>query len=157
RTLARSQVVVAGRPWRTLAAREYYRARAELWPEVGAALGRLREAYELVIVEGAGSPAELNLRRGEIVNMAVARHARSPVLLVGDIDRGGVFAQLLGTLWLLPDEERALVQGLVVNKFRGDARLFSDGVGILQERGGVPVLGVIPYLPALSLPEEDAV
>ena len=89
--------------------------------------------------------------------MAVARHARAPVLLVGDIDRGGIFAQLLGTLWLLEPEERALVRGLLVNKFRGDPALFADGVRILEERGGVPVLGVVPYLPALAVPEEDAV
>ncbi len=154
---ARSQVIVLGRPWQTLHAASYYRRKEELWPIVTAALDRLRAANDLVLVEGAGSPVELNLRRLDIVNMAVACHARAPVLLVGDIDRGGIFAQLLGTLWLLAPEERALVRGLVVNKFRGDAALFTDGVRILQERGEVPVLGVVPYLPALALPEEDAV
>jgi adenosylcobyric acid synthase len=154
---SRSQVIVLGRPWRTLRAGNYYRRKEELWPIVTAALDRLRAAYELVVVEGAGSPVELNLRPADIVNMAVARHARAPVLLVGDIDRGGIFAQLLGTLWLLPPEERALVRGLVVNKFRGDPALFADGVRILEERGGFPVLGVIPHLPALAIPEEDAV
>jgi adenosylcobyric acid synthase len=153
---SRSQVVVGGRPWRTLAARDYLQARPTLWAEVTSALGRLRASYDLVIIEGAGSPAELNLRHGEIVNMAVARHARSPVLLVGDIDRGGVFAQLLGTLWLLAEEDRELVRGLVVNKFRGDRSLFADGERILRERGGVPVLGTVPYLHGLSIPEEDA-
>jgi adenosylcobyric acid synthase len=156
-TDARSQVVLMGRPWRTLAAGEYYQHKGELWPVVTAALDRLRAAYELVIIEGAGSPAELNLQAGDIVNMAVARYAWAPVLLVGDIDRGGIFAQLLGTLWLLTPEERALVRGLVVNKFRGDTALFAEGVRILEERGGVPVLGVIPYLPDLAIPEEDAV
>lgn len=154
---ARSQVVVMGRPWRTLAAGRYYRHHAELWPVITAALDRLRDAYELVILEGAGSPAELNLSAGDMVNMAVARHALAPVLLVGDIDRGGVFAQLLGTLWLLGSEERALVRGLVVNKFRGDPALFTEGVRILEQRSGVPVLGVVPYLPGLAIPEEDAV
>jgi len=153
----RSQVVVLGRPWRTLRAGSYYRSRSELWPVVTAALDRLRAAYDLVLIEGAGSPVELNLRAADIVNMTLARHARAPVLLVGDIDRGGIFAQLLGTLWLLPPEERALVRGLVVNKFRGDAALFADGIRILEDRGGVPVLGIIPFLPALALPEEDAV
>jgi len=153
---SRSQVIVGGRPWRTLGAREYVKARGDLWAEVTSALDRLRASHDLVIIEGAGSPAELNLRRGEIVNMAVARHAVSPVLLVGDIDRGGVFAQLLGTLWLLDEADRALVRGLVVNKFRGDRSLFADGERILQERGGVPVLGTLPYLPGLSIPEEDA-
>ncbi len=153
----RSQVIVLGRPWRTLRAGSYYRRKEELWPVVTAALDRLRSAFDLVVIEGAGSPVELNLRSLDIVNMALARHARAPVLLVGDIDRGGIFAQLLGTLWLLADEERALVRGLVVNKFRGDPALFVEGVRILEQRGGVPVLGVVPYLPSLAVPEEDAV
>ncbi len=154
---SRSQVVVMGRPWRTLQAGSYYRRKGELWPVVTTALDRLRSSYELVVIEGAGSPAELNLRPFDIVNMALARHASAPVLLVGDIDRGGVFAQLLGTLWLLEPEERELVRGLVVNKFRGDPALFTDGIRIVRERSGVPVLGVVPYLPALAIPEEDAV
>jgi adenosylcobyric acid synthase len=154
---SRSQVVVLGTPWRNLHAGSYYRRKEELWPIVTAALDRLRSAYELVVIEGAGSPAELNLRSADIVNMALAHHAQAPVLLVGDIDRGGIFAQLLGTLWLLTPEERELVRGLVVNKFRGDATLFADGIRILEERGNLPVLGVIPYLPALAVPEEDAV
>ncbi len=154
---AHSQVVVMGRPWRSLAAGTYYQHKGRLWPIVTGALDRLRAAYELVIIEGAGSPAELNLREGDIVNMAVARYARGPVLLVGDIDRGGIFAQLLGTLWLLEPEERELVRGLVVNKFRGDPELFVEGVRILEERGGVPVVGVVPYLHDLGIPDEDAV
>lgn len=154
---ARSQVIVMGRPWRTLRAGSYYQHKRELWSVVTAALNRLRDDYELVIIEGAGSPAELNLKAGDIVNMAVARHARAPVLLVGDIDRGGIFAQLLGTLWLLEAEELALVRGLVVNKFRGDLALFSSGIHLLEERGGVPVVGVIPFLHDLAIPEEDAV
>jgi adenosylcobyric acid synthase len=154
---ARSQVVVLGRPWQTLRAAAFYRRKEELWPVVTAALYRLRAAYELVLIEGAGSPVELNLRSLDIVNMAVARHARAPVLLAGDIDRGGIFAQLLGTLWLLEAEDRALVRGLIVNKFRGDRTLFADGVRILEERGGLPVLGVVPQLAAIAVPEEDAV
>ncbi len=154
---SRSQIILLGRPWRSLAARSYYEKKALLWEHVTAALDRLRAAHDLVIIEGAGSAAEINLKRGDIVNMAVARYARSPVLLVGDIDRGGIFAQLLGTLWLLEPDERALVRGLVVNKFRGDLSLFGEGVKILEDRGNVPVLGVIPYLRDLSLPDEDAV
>jgi adenosylcobyric acid synthase len=154
---ARSQVVVLGRHWQTLRAATFYRRKEELWPVVTAALDRLRSAHDLVLIEGAGSPVELNLRALDIINMAVARHARAPVLLVGDIDRGGIFAQLLGTLWLLEPGDRALVRGLVVNRFRGDRALFADGVRILEERGGVPVLGVVPYLKGLTIPEEDAV
>jgi adenosylcobyric acid synthase len=154
---SRSQVIVLGRRWQTLRAGSYYRRKEELWPIVTAALDRLRAAYELVIIEGAGSPVELNLRSFDIVNMSIARYTRSPVLLVGDIDRGGIFAQMLGSLWLLADEERALVRGLIVNKFRGDLHLFADGVRILEERGGAPVLGVVPYLSELALPEEDTV
>ena len=154
---ARSQIIVLGRVWRTLAAGEYYQHKPFLWSQVTAALDALREQYDLVIIEGAGSAAELNLRHGDIVNMAVARYAHAPVLLIGDIDRGGIFAQLLGTLWLLDPEDRALVRGLVVNKFRGDLALFADGVQIIEEKGNVPVLGVIPYLRDLYLPDEDAV
>jgi adenosylcobyric acid synthase len=154
---SRSQVIVQGRPWRTLPAREFYRHKEELWPMVTAALARLRTDHDLVIIEGAGSPVELNLRDGDIVNMTLARHAHALVLLVGDIDRGGIFAQLLGTLDLLEPEERELVIGLVVNKFRGDSQLFADGIRILENRGRKPVLGVVPYLTGLQLPEEDAV
>ncbi len=154
---ARSQVIVLGRPYKTLEAAVYYQHREMLWETARGSLDRLRDGFDLVIIEGAGSPVELNLKAGDIVNMAIARYAQSPVLLVGDIDRGGIFAQLLGTLWLLEPEERKLVGGLLVNKFRGDSALFTEGIKILEERGGVPVLGVIPYLKDLRIPEEDAV
>ena len=154
---SRSQIVVMGRPWKTLSAREFYPEKEFLWGEVTGALDRLREGYELVIIEGAGSAAELNLKRGDIVNMAIARYAKAPVLLVGDIDRGGIFAQLIGTIWLLQPKERELVKGLIVNKFRGDMSLFDEGVRILEEKSELPVLGVIPYLHDLAIPEEDAV
>lgn len=154
---AYSQVVLMGSPLDTLSARAYYDHKEVLWEHVVTALDRLRARYDLVIIEGAGSPVEINLREGDIVNMAVARHAKAPVLLVGDIDRGGIFAQLLGTLWLLEPEERALVRGLVINKFRGDLTLFLDGIRMLEEKGDLPVLGVIPYLKDLHIPEEDAV
>jgi adenosylcobyric acid synthase len=153
---ARAQVVVMGRPYSTLAAGSYFERQRTLWPIVTAALDRLRAADDLVVIEGAGSPAELNLAKFDIVNMAIARHADAPVLLVGDIDRGGVFAQLLGTLDLLAEEDRARVRGLVVNKFRGDPALFANGLDILRERGGVPVLGMIPHRSDLAIPDEDA-
>lgn len=154
---SRSQIILKGHPWQTLEAITYYEKKKILWEHVTQSLDRLRAAYDLVIIEGAGSPAELNLKRGDIVNMAVARHVQSPVLLVGDIDRGGIFAQLLGTLWLVEPEERTLMRGFIVNKFRGDLSLFDDGIQIIEQKGGIPVLGVIPYLRGLSLPDEDAV
>ncbi len=153
---SQSQVIAMGRPWRRVSAGAYYRHKSELWPLITEALAQLRATHDLVVIEGAGSPAELNLRPGDIVNMAVARHAQAPVLLVGDIDRGGIFAQLLGTVWLLAPEERALVRGLVVNKFRGDMALFDEGVRILETRGEIPVLGVVPYLSDIAIPEEDS-
>lgn len=152
----RSQVIVDGRVWNTLSARSYYERKAYLWSHVTAALDALRAEFELVIIEGAGSPVELNLKRGDIVNMAVAKYAQSPVLLVGDIDRGGVFAQILGTLNLLEADERALVRGVIVNKFRGDLTLFEDGITLLEARGNTVVLGVIPYVHHHGIPEEDA-
>lgn len=152
-----SQVILNGRTYQSLSASEYFKRKGKFWDVVTGAIDRLRQQYELVIIEGAGSPAEINLTDVEIVNMAVARYCRSPVILVGDIERGGVFAQLLGTLWLLPPEERSLVKGLIVNKFRGDLRLFDRGVELLQERGGVEVLGVLPWIQGLTLPEEDAI
>lgn len=154
---SRSQIILMGRPWQTLEAKTYYEKKQILWGHVIGSLDRLRAAYDLVIIEGAGSPAELNLKHGDIVNMAVARYAHSPVLLVGDIDRGGIFAQLLGTYWLLDSKEQDLMRGFIVNKFRGDLSLFDDGIQIIEQKSGIPVLGVIPYLRGLSLPDEDAV
>ncbi len=151
-----SQVVLMGKPYTSLPAADYYRQKDYLWQNATQSLDSLREKYDLVIIEGAGSPAEINLRKGDIVNMAVAKYAQSPVLLAGDIDRGGIFAQLLGTLWLLESDELALVKGLIVNKFRGDIGLFYDGVKILEEKGGVPVVGVVPYIHH-RIPDEDAV
>jgi len=152
---SRCQVVVLGRPVGSMTAAAYRDLRAELWPRVAAALDELRRRFDLVVIEGAGSPAEVNLREGEIVNMRVAAHAGSPVLLAADIDRGGVFAALLGTLDLLPAPERALVRGLVVNRFRGDEALFAGGVDFLRRRSGLPVVGVVPYLD-VRLPAEDS-
>jgi adenosylcobyric acid synthase len=152
----RSQVVLLGRPRGSLDAADFNHKR-DLWRHVRGALDRLRARHDLVIIEGAGSPAEVNLRRGDIVNMRVARYARAPVLLVGDIDNGGVFAHLVGTLALLTRSERALVKGFVINKFRGDYSLLDPGLRLLEARTGRPVLGVLPYIHDLRLAEEDAV
>jgi len=153
---SRTQVIAMGRARRTVTAREYGQYKDELWPLVTSALDHLRAVYDLVVIEGAGSPVELNLRTRDLVNMAIARYEQAPVLLVGDIACGGIFAQLLGTLWLFTPEEQTLVQGLVVNKFRGDLAFFHEGIRILEERSALPVLGVIPFVPDLRLPEEDA-
>jgi adenosylcobyric acid synthase len=153
---SRSQVVLMGKPLETLPAKNYYQRKDMLWEIVTISLDNLRQKYDLVIIEGAGSPVELNLKRGDLVNMAVAKYAQSPTLLAGDVDRGGIFAQLLGTLWLLDEEERQLLKGLIINKFRGDIDLFYDGVKIIEEKGGVPVVGVVPYTHHY-IPEEDAV
>ena len=153
---SRSQVVVMGRPRSVRSARDYDALKPTIWPEVRAALDSLRREFDVVVIEGAGSPAEINLKQSEIANMRVARYAGAPVLLVGDIDRGGVFAQLVGTMVLLDPEERALVKGHVINKFRGDPSLLGPGLDFLEERTGVPVAGVLPHIGALRLPEEDS-
>lgn len=153
----RVQVIVLGRPWRTVTAREYGRLQRPLWRVVRRALDILRAEYDLVVIEGAGSPAEINLRRTDLVNMRVARYAGAPVLLVGDIDRGGVFASLYGTLKLLPPAERRLVRGLIINKFRGDPALLGDGLVRLERLTDRRVVGIVPYVEGLRVAEEDSV
>ncbi len=153
---SRSQLVVLGRARGSVAAREYWTRRSALWPVVTGALTGLRREFEVVVIEGAGSPAEVNLRRTEIANMRVALASDAAVLLVADISPGGVFAQVLGTLDLLRKRERALVRGVIVNKFRGDRALFSSGVRFLRRASGIPVLGVLPYLDDMPVPSEDS-
>ena len=154
---SRSQVIVMGRPLEALQAREYYRHRSRLRDVVQQALTTLRERYDLVIIEGAGSPVELNLAQYDLVNMPVARLAEAPVILVGDIDRGGIFASLLGTLMLLDPADRVRVKGLIVNKFRGDPSLWRPGEQILADRSGIPVLGTVPFFDDIHIAEEDSV
>ncbi len=154
---SRSQVIVMGRPLAAMEARDYYRDRSKWLSIVEGALNKLRAEYDLVIIEGAGSPVELNLAHYDLVNMRVAHLADAPVLLVGDIDRGGIFASLLGTLMLLGEEERERVKGLIVNKFRGDLSLWRDGEAMLAERSGVPVLGTLPFFNNIRIAEEDSV
>ena len=150
-----SQVIVNGAVLGNMNAREYFAYKKKLVPDIMRAFRKLEEAYEIIVVEGAGSPAEINLKTEDIVNMGLAELIDAPVLLAGDIDRGGVFAQLIGTLMLLTEEEKARVKGLVINKFRGDRTILDLGISMLEERGAIPVVGITPYLP-VEIEEEDS-
>lgn len=150
-----SQVIVNGEVLGNMSARDYFQYKTKLIPEIKRAFHQLEAYADIIVIEGAGSPAEINLRENDIVNMGLAEILDAPVLLVGDIDRGGVFAQLLGTLMLLTDEERNRVKGLLINKFRGDVSILNPGITMLEERGHVKVTGVIPYM-ELALEDEDS-
>ena len=150
-----SQLIVKGEVRGDYQASEYFRKKRELIPEILASYHSLCQENDILVIEGAGSPAEINLKADDIVNMGLARLVDAPVLLVGDIDRGGVFAQLYGTLALLEPDEQDRVVGCVINKFRGDVTLLQPGLKMLEEKTKVPVLGVIPYVP-LDLDEEDS-
>ncbi len=152
-----SQVVVQGKVWGSREAGSYFDSQTELAHYVRQSYDRLAAQYELIVIEGAGSAAEINLRDRDIVNWPVVHMADAQVILVADIDRGGVFAQVIGTLDLLEPHERERVLGVVINKFRGDRRLFDDGVAMLEQRTGVPVLGVLPFVRELVLDQEDSV
>ena len=150
-----SQVIVNGRVRGNMRAADYFRHKKELIPDIMSAYNVLASKYDIIVIEGAGSPVELNLKADDIVNMGLAELVKSPVLLVGDIDRGGVFAQLIGTLELLEKSERDKVKGLVVNKFRGDISLFRDGIDILEKRSHKTVAGVVPYI-SCDIEDEDS-
>ena len=134
---------------------EYYRRKKEYIPAVMEAYSKLSSQYDVIVIEGAGSPAEINLKQDDIVNMGMAEMADAPVLLAGDIDRGGVFAQIAGTVMLLEEEERRRIKGTIINKFRGDVSILKPGLSMLEERTGIPVLGVVPYF-YLDIDEEDS-
>lgn len=151
-----SQVIVMGKPIGNMNAKDYYAYKTSLIPVIKEAFHSLEREYDIIIVEGAGSPAEINLKENDIVNMGLAKMLDIPVLLVGDIDLGGVFAQLLGTLEWLEEDEKDRIKGLLINKFRGDVSLLKPGVDMLCERTGKEVLGVIPYCSA-KIDEEDSV
>lgn len=150
-----SQVIVNGEVLGNMSARDYFACKKQLIPDIKRAFRKLAEDSDIIVIEGAGSPAEINLRENDIVNMGLARLVDAPVLLVGDIDRGGVFAQLLGTLMLFTEEEKSRVKGLIINKFRGDKTILDPGIVMLEEMGKVPVAGVVPYM-ELSLEDEDS-
>ena len=151
-----SQVVLNGRVWKTLSAREYYTHADALLPHVLAAYESLAHRFDVVVIEGAGSVSELNLRPFDLVNLGLVTRLQAPWVLVADIERGGVFASILGAVALLSDSERALFRGFMVNKFRGDMTLFDDGVKILEERSGAPCLGVFPYADDIEVAAEDS-
>ncbi|MBI5633464.1 MAG: cobyric acid synthase [Nitrospirae bacterium] len=149
-----SQVIIHGRAFRYMKAQEYYTFKKEAWKAVTTSYEKLAKAYDLIIMEGAGSPAEINLMDVDIVNMSAAKMAKAPVLLVGDIDKGGVFASLFGTVKLLGRDSRH-IKGFIINKFRGDMEILRPGLQMIQDRTGKPVIGVLPYVHDLGLPEED--
>ena len=150
-----SQVIVGGEVRGQMSAADYFKMKQQLIPDILAAFNSLSEDVDIVVIEGAGSPAEINLKADDIVNMGLAKLVDAPVLLAGDIDRGGVFAQLYGTVALLEQEERARIAGLVINKFRGDVEILRPGLAMLEEKTGLPVLGVVPYL-HVEIEDEDS-
>jgi len=150
-----SQVILRGRALGNMTASEYYEKKMDFLPAVMEAYSSLAAEHDIIVIEGAGSPAEINLKRDDFVNMGLARLVDAPVLLVGDIDRGGVFAQLYGTIALLDADERARVKGMIVNKFRGDRAILEPGLKTLEELCGVPVAGVVPYL-HVDIDDEDS-
>ena len=150
-----SQVIVNGEVIGNMPAREYFAYKKQLIPEIKKAFRELEDYADIIVIEGAGSPAEINLKQNDIVNMGLAKMVDAPVLLDGDIDRGGVFAQLLGTLMLLEEDEKSRVKGLIINKFRGDKSILDPGIEMLEEKGNVKVAGVVPYM-NLALEDEDS-
>ena len=150
-----SQVIVNGEVRGNMKAMDYYKNKKQLIPDVLTAYERLSNEYDIIVIEGAGSPAEINLHENDIVNMGMARMAKAPVLLVGDIDRGGVFAALYGTVKLLPEDEQAMIKGLVVNKFRGDVKILEPGLRQLEDLCKIPVAGVVPYM-NVDIEDEDS-
>ena len=150
-----SQVIVNGEVLGNMKAMDYYANKKQLVPEIEKAFEKLSDEYDIIVIEGAGSPAEINLKENDIVNMGMARIAKAPVLLCGDIDRGGVFASLYGTVKLLEDEEQSMIKGLIINKFRGDVEILKPGLQMIEEKTGIPVVGVVPLTP-LDIDDEDS-
>ena len=139
-----SQVIVNGKVYKDMSARAYFAEKKKLVPVIMEAWERLEKKYDTIVIEGAGSPAEINLKDDDIVNMGLAQMLDAPVLLAADIDRGGVFAQIYGTVMLLPEEERRRIRGIIINKFRGDVSLLTPGIRQIEELCGIPVVGVMP-------------
>lgn len=153
-----SQVILMGNPIGNMSAQQYHQGYSlQAWHVVEECIDKLQQEYEVLVIEGAGSPAEVNLKATDIVNMRVAKRVPAPVLLVADIDRGGCLAFVVGTLELLDSEERDLVKGIIINKFRGDIRLLQPGLDFLEQKTGKPIIGVIPYLDTVDIDDEDSV
>lgn len=152
-----AQVIIHGRVYGNMKAKEYQNFKKTAFNHVLESYNRLAKEYDVIVIEGAGSPAEINLRDGDIVNMGLAEEIDAPVILIGDIDRGGVFASLIGTLELLNPPERKRIKGFIINKFRGDLELLKRGISFLEEKTGLPVFGVVPYFKNIILPDEDGV
>ena len=150
-----SQVIVNGEVLGNMSARDYYKRKTELIPHIMEAYNNLAKEYDIIVMEGAGSPAEINLKENDIVNMGMAKLVNSPVLLVGDIDRGGVFASIAGTLMLLEEDERKMIKGTIINKFRGDVNILKPGLDMIEEITKTPVVGVVPYM-ELDIDDEDS-
>jgi len=149
------EVIINGKSRGNMQAAEYFDYKKTLIPDIMQAFTALSAAHDIIVIEGAGSPAEINLKQNDIVNMGLAKMTDSPVLLTGDIDCGGVFAQIVGTLVLLEDDERARVKGVIINKFRGEPAILQPGLAMLEEKCGKPVVGVVPYLD-VDIEEEDS-
>ena len=149
------QVIVNGEVLGNMSARDYYKKKTELIPHIMEAYNNLAKEYDIIVMEGAGSPAEINLKENDIVNMGMAKLVNSPVLLVGDIDRGGVFASIAGTLMLLDEDERKMIKGTIINKFRGDVNILKPGLDMIEEITKTPVVGVVPYM-ELDIDDEDS-
>lgn len=150
-----SQVIVNGEVRGNMPARDYFKIKRSLIPDIKKAYDILDKEYDIIVIEGAGSPAEINLKSEDIVNMGMAKLAKAPVLLVGDIDRGGVFAQLIGTVMLLEEDEKDIIKGLIINKFRGDVKILEPGLKMIEERCDKPVVGVVPYM-QVDIDDEDS-
>jgi adenosylcobyric acid synthase len=150
-----SQVIVLGEVRGNMKAESYFKYKANLFPEILEAYRKLAVENDIIVIEGAGSPAEINLKADDIVNMGLAKRLRAPVLLVGDIDRGGVFAQLWGTVSLLDEDERAMIKALIINKFRGNLDILKPGLAMLEEKTGIPIAGVLRYL-KVDIEDEDS-
>jgi adenosylcobyric acid synthase len=153
----KAQIILQGKPVGNMQVKKYNNYKKRVIKNVLDSFYRLKKQYEIVVIEGAGSPAEINLKKHDIVNMKIAQIANSPVILVGDIDKGGVFASLVGTLELLSEREQKRIKGFIINKFRGDKNLLKGGLNFLEKKTGRPVLGVIPYFKDILIPEEDSV